>query len=485
MTRWIAPLALLLSASGCSNGCRGRRAPDAGRSAPLAARDAGPRDAGAARLDEGAVRVAFDAWLRAQNEGDFARYGALYATRFSGVKRAGPRARSFDRAGWLADRRRMFSGAQRVSARDVAIDLGANTALVRFTQEYAAGDFRDVGQKHLVLVAEGASIRIAREEMLASVMVPTDAGVPELAVGRLMPVLLHGGSPWVVLDTRPRGEMATGLPAFVDRGAVVVTRKGIDESNVPEAVRALNGRAVQLYTATGLGCRGAIREIAVVRRVDVHFGTEQAWSDGDGGLRGDPTTLAQQAWELGEEGALLAARVEPPPEGCNAARWGRVADLPALPVFTRRPADAALTAAALARFRATPSWTQLQAAYLQDSEAVATGKWDEHATARPMVGVWSAPGSARRWVVVGASAQVGGCASFSGQLWAVYELSGTATLRPQTRDEDPGYFEPLAATDMDGDGIPEFIAREGIVRRQGDTYRLVESVRYPNLDCDC
>jgi hypothetical protein len=88
-------------------------------------------------------------------------------------------------------------------------------------------------------------------------------------------------------------------------------------------------------------------------------------------------------------------------------------------------------------------------------------------------------------VVVGASTQLGGCASFSGQLWAVYELVGASTLRPFTRDEDPGYFEPHAATDMDADGVPEFITREGVVRRQGDTYRLVESVRYPNLDCDC
>lgn len=485
MTRWTAPLALLLTTSGCSNGCRGERARDAGRTAPPAAQDAGRPDAGPARLDEGAVRVVLDAWVRAQNEGDFARYEALYAARFSGVKRAGPRSRSFDRAGWLADRRRMFAGAQRVAVRDVSIDLGANTALVRFTQDYTAGDFHDVGEKRLAIVAQGAAIRIAREEMLASVMVPTDAGVPELTAGRLMPALMHGGAAWVVVDAAPRAEMATGLPAFVDRGNVVVTRKSIDESNVPASVRALVGRPVQLYTAQGPGCRGALQELAVIHRVDVHFGTEQQWSDGDGGLRGDPTTVAQQAWELGDTGALLVGRVEPPPGGCNGARWGRVADLPALPVYTRRPADAALTTAALTRFRAGPSYAQLQTAYLQDPEAQRTGRWDEHATARPMVGVWSSPNSPRRWVVVGASTQLGGCASFSGQLWAVYELVGASTLRPFTRDEDPGYFEPHAATDMDGDGVPEFITREGVVRRQGDTYRLVESVRYPNLDCDC
>lgn len=485
--RWIVPCALVLSLSGCSNGCRGDRARDAGRTPPAARRDASAPDAGSARLDEAAVRAALEAWVRAQNAGDFSAYEALYARRFSGVKRAGPRSRAFDREGWMRDRRAMFAGAQRVAVRDVAVDLAANTALVRFTQDYTAGDFHDVGEKHLALVAEGPAVRIAREEMVASVMVAaTDAGaVPDLAPGRLMPVLMHGGSPWVVVETTPRPEFAAGLPSFVDRGNVVVTRKDLDVNSVPEAMRALAGRPVQLYTATGPGCRGTIRELAVIRRVDVHFGTEQQWFDGDGGLRGDPTLLAQQAWELGESGALLAARVEPPPAGCNASRWGRVADLPALPVYTRRPADAALTTRALERFRALPAWTQLQAAYAQDPGATRDGRWDEHGGAQPMVGVWSAPTSPRRWVVVGGSTSVGGCAAFAGQLWAVFEVGGAEGLTLRTSPQDPGYFSPLAGTDMDADGVPEFIAPEGILRRQGDTFRLVESVRYPNLDCDC
>lgn len=486
-TRWTVPFALLLSISGCSDGCRGGRARDAG--APRrAAQDASrPQDAGSRRLDEADVRALVDAWAAAQNAGEFARYESLYARRFSGVKRAGPRSRAFDRDGWMRDRRGMFGSAQRVTVRDLAIDLAGRSALVRFTQEYASGEFRDVGEKRLAVVLEEGAVRIAREEMVASVLVPaTDAGaVPTLAPGRLMPVVMAGGAPWVVIDASPRAEFAAGLPAFVDRGNVVVTRKDIDASSVPEAARALAGRAVQLYTATGPGCRGTIRELSVIRRVDVHFGTEQEWFDGDGGLRGDPTLLAQQAWELGEAGALLAARIDPPPGGCNASRWGRVADLPALPVYTRRPADAAIEARALERLRATPAWTQLQAAYAQDPDATRDGRWDEHGGARPLVGIWSSPGSPRRWLVVSSAVALGGCASFSGQLWAVFEVgaNGAVTLRTDARD--PGYFAPLAATDMDADGVPEFVAPEGILRRQGDTFRLVESVRHPNLDCEC
>src|SRR5438105_2725239 len=47
-------------------------------------------------------------WQAAQNKGDFAAYQALYATAFRGVRRSGARVSEFDRAGWLADRERMF-----------------------------------------------------------------------------------------------------------------------------------------------------------------------------------------------------------------------------------------------------------------------------------------------------------------------------------------------------------------------------------------
>ena len=50
------------------------------------------------------VQAVIDAWLAAQNGGDFAAYQALYADKMEGVKRVGPRTWRFDRKGWLADR---------------------------------------------------------------------------------------------------------------------------------------------------------------------------------------------------------------------------------------------------------------------------------------------------------------------------------------------------------------------------------------------
>jgi hypothetical protein len=63
-------------------------------------------------------QAAFEGWLKAQNDGDFAAYSALYAAEFTGVRRSGPEKRHFDRDGWLKDRARMFKAKMKVTTSD-------------------------------------------------------------------------------------------------------------------------------------------------------------------------------------------------------------------------------------------------------------------------------------------------------------------------------------------------------------------------------
>src|SRR5690606_36175977 len=63
---------------------------------------------------EAEVHALLEAWQLAQNRGDFERYAAHYAADFRGVKRAGTSEKSFDREGWLADRKGMFSRPMKV-----------------------------------------------------------------------------------------------------------------------------------------------------------------------------------------------------------------------------------------------------------------------------------------------------------------------------------------------------------------------------------
>src|SRR4051812_31381121 len=107
-------------------------------------------------------------WLDAQNTGNFADYQSLYAPSFTGVRRSGPRTASFDRAGWMADRERMFRKPMTVSAEKVRVIADAASARVIFVQRWASGGYSDVGAKELVLRRGPGGFRIAREELFGS-----------------------------------------------------------------------------------------------------------------------------------------------------------------------------------------------------------------------------------------------------------------------------------------------------------------------------
>lgn len=107
-------------------------------------------------------------WLEAQNRGDFAAYEALYAEGFSGVRSSGRRAVALDRAAWMKDRARMFRKPMVVEARGVKSSPAPGGRYVELEQTWASGEYKDVGQKRILLVEVDGAWRIAREELLES-----------------------------------------------------------------------------------------------------------------------------------------------------------------------------------------------------------------------------------------------------------------------------------------------------------------------------
>src|SRR6185436_14105747 len=118
--------------------------------------------------DEAYVRRFVTLWAQAQNAHDFAAYSALYAERFTGLKRVGNYAKLFDRRGWLSDRKPMFHEGTSVQVSELQVSLGPAAARVVLTQDFIAPGFHDSGQKQLFLTALGSGIVISREEMLVS-----------------------------------------------------------------------------------------------------------------------------------------------------------------------------------------------------------------------------------------------------------------------------------------------------------------------------
>jgi hypothetical protein len=110
-----------------------------------------------------------DAWVKAQNDGDFAAYGALYDASFVGIKRtSGGGQKRYTLATWKADRKKMFKGTQKVAAEGARVTVDHARATIAFTQRYQSGKYADHGNKQLVVVEKGGKLTIAREEMLYS-----------------------------------------------------------------------------------------------------------------------------------------------------------------------------------------------------------------------------------------------------------------------------------------------------------------------------
>jgi hypothetical protein len=181
-------LVALLLAAGCDRG--GQPAPAPSAAAAPAAVVAAPAAvaiaaAGAATLppatalqiDRASIIAFVNRWAQLQNEGDFVAYSSLYAPGFTGIKRVAEETSTFDRSGWLEDRRRLLAGDARVRVSKLAILRSDATVGVVFEQQYSTATFADRGSKVLTLqrmdderAPEGW--RIVREEMLTSTLAP-------------------------------------------------------------------------------------------------------------------------------------------------------------------------------------------------------------------------------------------------------------------------------------------------------------------------
>jgi Domain of unknown function (DUF4440) len=144
-------------------------------------------------IADGDARTFVQVWATAQNAGDFAAYSALYAPAFKGIRRSGTREVTFDRAGWLADRQRMFKKKMTVELADVRTFPDPAGARVTFNQTFRQGRYADFGTKELLLARVEGRVVVTREEMLASSLPPPappadwgkpgEAPTPSAAVG--------------------------------------------------------------------------------------------------------------------------------------------------------------------------------------------------------------------------------------------------------------------------------------------------------------
>jgi hypothetical protein len=432
------------------------------------------------------VLAMVDTWLGAQNDGDFANYQAVYAKRFTGIKRIGPRTFKYDRDGWVEDRGRMFKKKMTVKADDIAVSAGAQSAVVRFAQTWASGKYKDVGPKQLVVVREDGALRIGREEMLQSNVIGAKDSVRGLGRAKFGFVVTED-VPYLVIVPKADGAWGTGDPTLVSRSSPAVARSAVDMKSLPENLRAWKGREVALFDPMGKPCRGKVEELLLLAGFEPHFGTLGEW-DGDpqlgSGQRASDQAVAQEIWDMGDDTLMLVGRVS---DQCRGALWGRVDDKNLVPRLVEQRDDVdELERAALESFRSLKGYGLIQKDFT--AETSEKGNWDEYEGVSPRVAVFLDPKVQRHFVAVEAVAGTG-CGSFYGEFWALFQVvprGDKKELVLLTDEKEPGeLFFPAAVIDADADGDVEFVSRNAFVRLVGTVYRITQSWSYPDYDCPC
>jgi hypothetical protein len=405
--------------------------------------EAGGAPKAAPTLDATALSAFLARWLDSQNRGDFAAYDALYASKFMGVKRAGPRTTRYERAGWLADRARMFKKPMRVEALAPSIHAGVASAELEFTQRFASGSFADEGKKRLLVVREAGALKVAQEEMLASRETSGEGPALDTAFDFHFVLPLKRGL-YVVLDsTSAEGSGPIRLEEVPDQDAQVwTTSRALSGKELTPALRALRGQRLRLDS----GCSGELGEPVILARVDPHFSDEQAWNNTFEDQPQGALSLQQQAeaaFALG--GHLIAAPLTGCAEGSYAQRESTAA-----PSAGEKLEDEALARRARAAFAKLPEVLEHQAGYTSGVER-AQGSWWASSLA---VEIYRHPRSGQILVSAHAAAWGDECADFSAQEWAFFELRGKALVPLRTI--------PLTANlesvlDINGDGRLELV----------------------------
>ena len=422
------------------------------------------------------VQQLVDEWLAAQNSGDLASYLVLYAGRFEGVKRSGERVVRMHREGWVADRTKMFAKKMTVTADNVSIITTPTTAQVTLTQSWAAGTYKDVGPKLLVVVKEAGALRIAREEMQASTLEDVKR-LPFHTPEQFAFVIQNGGTR-VVLDVSPETAWAVGAAQLLADVDPFPTRKAVDAAKLPAALAAWAGKKVRLYGPAGPVCEATIGSLALIGRVFPHSGEVARWhgTADDGARPLSKRQIASSAWHLAAgappNGIVLAADVSYPQGDCQTALWAQLASEPEREVAAAEAAPPELAQRLLASLRKLPEYKQIQAT----SETPEL--WDLRGKTETLV--MSHP-SGKQLAFI--STNTGeGCGGFQGSLSAVYELNGDKHMLAGKPMAAPLQL-PSGLIDA-GDGMLEILFSERLLR--GATgYDQIDALVIPFLDCGC
>lgn len=424
-------------------------------------------------IPEAELRQLLSAWLAAQNNGQFEAYGALYASKFYGIKRAGPRESRFERVGWLNDRQKMFQKPMSVEARAPSFRASSASAELEFEQHWSSGKFADSGPKRLLVVREGGQLKIAQEEMLRSEQVATRSA--KRGADFYFTLALDSGFYLALSDAKLPEQLGPVAAESGDKNSEVFTAsRTVPEAALADSVRSLKNKKLRVEG----GCVASVSEFRALTRVVPHFGERDRWNgvlDGKKGQPMPPAQIAKAASALGKP--QLFAKLD----GCSEGRFAWI-DGAQQPLAAEPVEDPELAERALAAFGKLPSVLARQKEFLKQAEHP-EGKWWEEGTE---VAIFKHPRSGQVLVSVLANLR-DGCGGFSASEWAIFERKGKALKRIPLTQTPPDRIQD--ALDVDGDGRLELLGETDfgtdIALYWPDADELGSPLEHAYLDCPC
>lgn len=436
------------------------------------------------------VEALVASWVAAQNTGAFDAYAAFYADPFAGVRRTGKKTVRLDRAGWLADRKKMFARPMVVEADDVVIVPMVGRATVTFEQTWSSGKFRDVGPKVITVVETPGGLRIASEEMLASRITPSQDGTSLLStlwLGYDGHVVLASDVDMTVLGTPVLldGDLVERDPACDSdppdyeqengryfecrhsepdiRWDDFVAEAPIKAGKLPAALAGLAGSKLVGYTAAGVACTGTA---GVVEAYGKRSTTQERIT-----VNGDSDVDLARA--VLEPGGVYLSELSP----CKDVAFARPASAPT-PVFWKLEELTDLNAEPyLKELRAHASYGE----WMQGDLFGGFSEWVMQAT--------SPDGKLR--IIIAEINGVRSCDEGVGFLGVVWRevVASSPPGEPELEllyEDTARRFDVVAVADLRKDARPELVLKDGfLLETPDDGYARAVTLDFPDEISDC
>lgn len=426
-------------------------------------------------LSRAELEQLLDAWLKAQDDGDFAAYEALYTPEMRGVKRVGDRETRMDRAQWMKDRARMFRRKMEVEAHSITFRSLMATAVIEFTQVFQSGKFMDSGTKRMMVTMHEGTPRIMYEEMLHSEIVGLTATFKDLAYVAFR----IGDATYVVLQTK--AEPSWGKGSFALEGTPetdTAYAQAVDVGAVPDAQSWL-GTALRVYDDAGLGCRTNIAELKVLLVAD-EYTLDEEEEKRIQALSEQEATDARARAILRDEPAMLVGKLS-----TCAGVIAMPDTLPEPTFYLPLTNEPALEQAAIAETQALPKYKALQAEWEKRWRGLSD---DSDPTDQP--GDWGGKAAVhlfgaangQRFAIV-RYGNPGLEAEMPDLLLTLFRIDagGALTLHRTASDS----LHPTLLLDVNADGTPEILSHDALYGVGAYGLFLIQEVHRAYNGCSC